>query len=71
MKPTPKQRVLKRWSDAMCRVTWALARWSSPKWQLLRGEFFEIAPYGINSMSAIGTGPTPAAAWRDAMRRMK
>lgn len=60
-KPTNKERVLRRWPDSVCRVTWALARLCSPKWQMLRGEFFEIAPYGINSMSTIGTGPTPAA----------
>lgn len=59
---TPKQRVLKRWPDAECAD---VAYWrASPEYSV-----------GVVKSDRVwhelGTGPTPAAAWKDAAERMR
>lgn len=56
---TPKQRVLKRWPHAWRkRDLFAEANHAIYRW---------VAPYIFEKL---GTGPTPAAAWADAARKI-
>ena len=61
MKPTPKQRVMRKHPSALAAKYWVAH--SSEWWWL-------ILPTA-HSTKNLGTGPTPAAAWKDAAERMK
>lgn len=58
--PTPEQRVLKRHPKAYCKPSVIDDGWYSIYVEITKG-----------ITSELGTGPTPAAAWRDAAERMK
>jgi hypothetical protein len=65
-KPTPKERVLKRWPDADCIYVG-----DAPNRNFTVGYTRHTPDHAWPDWIELGFAPTPAAAWRDAAERMK
>lgn len=66
---TPKQRVTRKWKSARCEKTY-VSGWSGEYDYAIKRDS-QKTQFGTTLIYTEGTGPTPAAAWADAARRMK